>query len=75
MEFGNVLMYAGYTLGSLIIYYMITQWVHQIQRRNRYLKAQIELLAKIAEKQGVAKDDIESILHASGKAEKPLGLK
>lgn len=71
----NLPYYIAGAIISLMLYYMLTQWVHQIQKRNRYLKAQIDLLAKIAEQQGVAKDEIEGILSLAAMKEKPMGLK
>ena len=70
----QMLYYAAAAIISLVLYYALTQWVHQIQRRNRYLKAQIDLLSMIAEKQGVPQDNIEEILNKAEKKEKPLGL-
>jgi chromosome segregation and condensation protein ScpB len=70
----QLLTYAGIAIGALVLYYMITQWVHQIHKRNRYLKAQIELLCKIAEKQGVEKEEIEAIVSIAEKRENPLAL-
>lgn len=68
-------IYLGVLGLSIIVYYTFTQWVHQIQKRNRYLKAQIELLARIAERQGVPKEEIESVVFVAEKKEKPMGLK
>lgn len=61
MEDQNVI-YIGVGLLALVLYYVITQWAHQIHKRNRYLEAQIKLLAKIAEKQGVAADELTGIM-------------
>ena len=54
-------------IAGAIIYYFI-QFAHQINKRNRYLEAQIKLLGKIAEKQGVSKDDIEVIIRIAGQS-------
>lgn len=54
-------IYAGIALIGLALTYYFIQFAHQIEKRNRYLEAQIKLLAKIAEKQGVNMDDIEVI--------------
>lgn len=54
-------IYAGIALIGLALTYYFIQFAHQIEKRNRYLEAQIKLLSKIAEKQGVSKDDIEVI--------------
>ena len=61
-------IYLGIFGLALLLYYVITQWAHQINKRNRYLEAQIKLLSKIAEKSGVSIDDIEVINRV---AEKP----
>lgn len=74
MDSQILLTYAGCALFSLVLYYLITQWVHQIHKRNRYLKAQIELLCKIAEKHGVDQEEIEAIISAAEKKENPLAL-
>lgn len=61
MDDQNVI-YIGAGILALVLYYVITQWAHQIHKRNRYLEAQINLLAKIAEKQGVSKEDINKVM-------------
>jgi chromosome segregation and condensation protein ScpB len=64
-----------YILGGIIalgLYYVITQWAHQIAKRNRYLEAQINLLSKIAEKQGVSLEEINKIVGAAEKKHEPL---
>ena len=60
MDDQNVI-YIGAGLLALVLYYVVTQWAHQIHKRNRYLEAQIKLLSKIAEKQGVTPDEIDGI--------------
>lgn len=54
-------IYGGCAIIAVALWYYLTQWGHQIAKRNRYLEAQIKLLSKIAEKQGVSMDDIEVI--------------
>lgn len=72
MTSDQFLIYALIGIGALVIYFMLTQWVHQIHKRNRYLRAQMELLAKIAEKTGVEKNDIETILFVANRVETTL---
>lgn len=57
----QTMIYIGAGLLSLVLYYIITRWVHEIHKRNRYMEAQIKLLSKIAEKQGVSPDEIDGI--------------
>lgn len=54
-------IYVGGAAIGLAILYAFIQFAHQIAKRNRYMEAQIKLLAKIAEKHGVSMDDIEVI--------------
>ena len=61
MTSDQFIMYAGCTIVIVAALYYFTQWSHQIAKRNKLLEAQIKLLAKIAEKQGVSLDDIEVI--------------
>lgn len=58
----QIVIYIGASGLALIVYYLITRWAHEIQKRNRYLEAQIKLLSKIAEKQGVSTDEISGII-------------
>jgi hypothetical protein len=71
MEDQNIIYILAGALG-LLLYYLLTQWAHQIHKRNRYLEAQIKLLSKIAEKSGVSTDDIEVINRVAETTYKPL---
>jgi hypothetical protein len=71
MEDQNVIYIVAGAL-ALLLYYILTQWAHQIHKRNRYLEAQIKLLSKIAEKSGVSTDDIEVINRVAETTYKPL---
>lgn len=55
------ILYAGGAVIALAIFYYFIQFAHQVTRRNRLLEAQVKLLAKIAQKQGVSMDEIEVI--------------
>jgi hypothetical protein len=61
MNSDQFILYAGGAIIALAILYYFIQFSHQIAKRNRLLEAQVKLLAKIAEKQGVSTDDIEVI--------------
>jgi hypothetical protein len=61
MTSDQFIIYAGAAIIAVTLLYYFVQWSHQISKRNRLLEAQIKLLAKIAEKQGVSIDDIEVI--------------
>lgn len=61
MNSDQFILYVGGAIIALAILYYFIQFSHQIGRRNRLLEAQVKLLAKIAEKQGVSTDDIEVI--------------
>lgn len=68
----QTIIYIGAGILAIILYYIITQWAHQIHKRNRYLEAQIKLLSKIAEKQGVSMAEINKIIEAVEKKHEPL---
>ncbi|MES2373230.1 MAG: hypothetical protein V4557_11670 [Bacteroidota bacterium] len=40
---------------------LLTDWFHEIKKRNRYMEAEIRLLMHIAAKQGVDTDKISEI--------------
>lgn len=61
MTSDQFILYAGGAVVALALLYFFIQWAHQISRRNRLIEAQVKLLAKIAQKQGVSMDDIEVI--------------
>jgi chromosome segregation and condensation protein ScpB len=65
MKQDEILLYvviAGFLIFILIIiYYYVTRWAHSVEKRIKYTEAQIKLLGKIAEKQGVSKEEIEGI--------------
>jgi uncharacterized protein YybS (DUF2232 family) len=61
MTSDQFMIYGGCAIVAVVLMYYFIQWSHQITRRNRLLEAQVKLLSKIAEKQGVSKDDIEVI--------------
>ena len=61
MESGDFLIYIGGLCFAILLYYFITRWAHAVEKRVKYMEAQIKLLGKIAEKQGVSKDEIEGI--------------
>lgn len=47
---------------SIIIYYLVTQWAHEVDARKHHMALQTEFLAKIAERQGVARNEIDALL-------------
>lgn len=47
----------------------LTEWFHEIKKRNKYMEAQIRLLMHIAAKHGVDADKIAEIV---AEAELPL---
>jgi hydrogenase-4 membrane subunit HyfE len=61
MTSNQFVLYAGAAIITIAALYYFIQWSHQIAKRNQLLEAQVKLLAKIAEKQGVSMDDIEVI--------------
>jgi hypothetical protein len=61
MTSDQFIIYGGCAIVAVFLLYYFIQWSHQITRRNRLLEAQVKLLSKIAEKQGVSMDDIEVI--------------
>ncbi len=61
------LMLTFVLLSAIVIGYFLTQWYHKINRRIRLQQAQMYILAKMAEKQGVAAEDILNAMnHANG---------
>jgi hypothetical protein len=68
----QTIIYIGAGGIALILYYVITRWAHEIQKRNRYQEAQIKLLSMIAEKSGVSKDEIEVINRVAETTYQPL---
>jgi hypothetical protein len=48
---------------------LLTDWFHEIRKRNRYMEAQIRLLMHIAAKQGV---DTDKIAEIGAEAQLPL---
>jgi hypothetical protein len=61
----DFMIYIGGSLVGLLLIGWYWRVVHDIGKRNRYLKAQTTLLAKIAEKSGVAPDEIDGILQTT----------
>lgn len=51
-----------YVAIGLAVSFLIIRWVLDIDKRNKQLHAQTKLLSLIAEKQGVAKSEIDNIL-------------
>lgn len=62
MNSDQFILYAGGALVAIFIYYFLMQWIFEIKKRNQYMEAQIKLLAKIAQKQGVSADEIDGII-------------
>jgi hypothetical protein len=63
----------SYVIGSIVIFIIllllgkwITEWWHQIEKRNRYMEAELKLLMHIAAKQGVDKDIVSEIMAIAG---------
>jgi hypothetical protein len=61
MTSDQFILYAGGAIVALALMYYFIRWTHQIEKRNMLLEAQVKLLSKIAEKQGVSMDEIEVI--------------
>lgn len=68
MKSVDFILYASGIVAGLLLYYYLVRFTLDIPKRNRYQRAQLEMLAKIAEKQGVSKGDIEVIIRV---AERP----
>jgi chromosome segregation and condensation protein ScpB len=63
MQGENYLIYIGIAIISFIIYVWITRVIHKVKYRNDLLKAQLQLLARIAERQGVPQEEIDEIVN------------
>jgi chromosome segregation and condensation protein ScpB len=61
----QMFIYLGGALVGLLLVGWYWRTVHEIDKRNRYMEAQIKLLGKIAEKSGVTKDEIEGIYNTA----------
>lgn len=62
-----------YIVGGIAIIFLgrvLTNWYHEIEKRNRYMEAQIKLLMHIAAANGVDKDKVAEII---AQAKLPLG--
>lgn len=59
----DFMIYSVIAIAGILLQYYILRWTFSVAKRNRHLKAQTELLAKIAEKQGSPKEETENILN------------
>lgn len=67
MEGAFILGWAGAVLITLVIYYFINDFFNKVHLRVNIMKAQLHLLSKIAEKQGVDPEEIyKAINHSQG---------
>lgn len=55
--------YAGFVLAGIVIMYFILRWTFDVPMRTRHIKAQTELLSKIAIRQGMGMDEAETIVN------------
>lgn len=62
MELTTLIIICIAVIISYIVYYLIAQSAHEVDTRNHHLNLQTQFLAKMAEKQGVAKNEIEALL-------------
>lgn len=63
----NIFGVAFILLSAIVIGYFLTQWYHKIDKRIRIQQAQMYILTKMAEKQGVEAEDILNAMnHANG---------
>jgi len=62
----DILLYSAIVIASIIGPYFLYRWIFNIPQRTKYAKAQMELLAKMAEKQGVSKEEIDEIVKKVG---------
>lgn len=67
MNSDQFILYAGGAIVAIFIYYFLIQWIFEIKKRNRYMEAQLKLLVKIAQKQGVPSDEIDGIIKMAEK--------
>jgi hypothetical protein len=62
MELTTLIIIGIGAIISVIIYYLVTQWAHEVDARKHHMALQTEFLAKIAERQGVERNEIDRLL-------------
>lgn len=65
------LAYLFVAVFSIVIGKLVYNWYAEIEKRNRYMEAQIKLLAQIASANGINQDKIAEILVEATKGKKP----
>lgn len=63
MEQGTLFIILGGFVANLLLLYLIINAATKATQRAKYEWAQMELLAKIAQAQGVAAEEIENVLN------------
>lgn len=58
----EIIAIIAFVVISPFCYFTLNRWTHDIAKRNRYLEAQVRLLANMAKAQGVNEDVIKDIL-------------
>ena len=53
---------------GLAIFYFFARFVFDIDKRNRLLKAQVDLLGRIAKRHGAPHDEIDTIVRNANKS-------
>lgn len=63
MDSSTLFIYVLMLLISLVFSYFVFRWIFSIERQLKQNKAMIELLGKIAQKNGVSDDEINNIIN------------
>lgn len=58
MDYALIAIYLGLFLLLVLIGKAIYGWYHEIEKRNRYLEAQIRLLGRIAHANGMPEEEV-----------------
>lgn len=62
LAFQEILVFSFFLFILIVGGKKLTDWFHEIKKRNRYMEAQIRLLMHIASKHGVDADKIAEIV-------------
>jgi len=62
MDTGLLFQYLMIVIVAILVGKVITEWYHDIKKRNRYMETQIRLLSQIAAASGVSEDKVAEIV-------------
>ncbi len=62
MDTSLLFQYLMIVIVAILVGKVITEWYHDIKKRNRYMETQIRLLSQIAAASGVSEDKVAEIV-------------